>query len=42
LADALIDSDVLIDVLRISGNTAAWLAEYARGAYALHIGSQRR
>lgn len=31
MADALIDSDVLIDVLKKSGNTAAWLAEYARG-----------
>jgi predicted nucleic acid-binding protein len=31
LADALIDSDVLIDVLKTSGNAAAWLAEYARG-----------
>ncbi len=31
LADALIDSDVLIDVLKTSGRTAAWLAEYAKG-----------
>jgi len=30
LADALIDSDVLIDVLKMSGDTAAWLAEYGR------------
>lgn len=31
MADALIDSDVLIDVLKASGHMAAWLAEYAEG-----------
>ena len=31
LADALIDSDVLIDVLKASGRMAAWLADYAEG-----------